>query len=135
MGYIQKTHAINIDMLKRLFKGVLWAVVLTLVLVLGFAFIIRQSNLDDIVIKPVVQGIKVLCILIGVGITLRKSHGRGWLWGGIVGVLYTVCAFLVFSCIDGNFVVDISALNDLIFAIAIGIISAMLLRGRTKDIE
>jgi putative membrane protein (TIGR04086 family) len=122
-------------MLKRLFKGLLWAIVLTLVLVLAFAFIIRQSNLDDALIKPIVQGIKVLCILIGVGIAIKNTTGHGWLWGGIMGVLYTVFAFCIFSAIDGSFVVDLSALNDLVFAIIIGIISAMLFRGRIKEID
>ncbi|MDR1917903.1 MAG: TIGR04086 family membrane protein [Christensenellaceae bacterium] len=122
-------------MLKKLCKGLLWSVALTLGLVLGFAFIIKQANLDDAIIKPVVQGIKVLCILVGVGITIRNTTGRGWLWGGIVGILYTVLAFCIFSAIDGTFVVDISALNDLVFAMIIGIISAMALRGRKESIE
>jgi putative membrane protein (TIGR04086 family) len=121
-------------MLKRLFKGVLWSITLTLGLVLGFAAVVRAANLNNDIIKPVVQGIKVLAILIGVGITIRNTSGRGWLWGGIVGVLYTVFAFCIFAAIDGTFQVDISALNDLVFAIIIGIISAMLLHGRNKNI-
>jgi putative membrane protein (TIGR04086 family) len=121
-------------MLKKLCKGLLWSVALTLGLVLVFALIIRQANLDDSVIKPVVQCIKVFCILIGVGITIRNTTGRGWLWGGIVGILYTVLAFCIFSAIDGSFVIDISALNDLVFAAIIGVISAMLLRGRNRNI-
>jgi putative membrane protein (TIGR04086 family) len=131
-------------MLKKLCKGLLWSVALTLALVLGFAFIIRQANLSDAVIKPVVQVIKVLCILIGVAIairsevsiggsSIRSTAGRGWLWGGIVGILYTVLVFCIFSAIDGSFAPDISALNDLVFAMVIGVISAMILRGQNRE--
>lgn len=122
-------------MLKKLFKGVLWAITLTLCLVLAFAGIVRAANLDDSIIKPVVQGIKVLAILVGVGICVRNTSGHGWLWGSIMGVLYTVFAFCIFAAIDGTFQVDISALNDLVFAVITGIISAMLFRGRSKNIE
>jgi putative membrane protein (TIGR04086 family) len=122
-------------MLKKLFKGLLWSMILTLGFVLIFAFIIKQANLGDAVIKPVVQVIKVVCILVGVGITIRNTGGKGWLWGGIVGVLYTVFAFCIFSAIDGSFEVNLSALNDLVFAMIIGVISAMLFRGRIKNIE
>jgi putative membrane protein (TIGR04086 family) len=122
-------------MLKKLFKGLLWSMILTLGCILIFAFIIKQANLSDAVIKPVVLAIKVVCILIGVGITIGNTTGRGWLWGAVVGILYTVFAFCIFSAIDGSFTVDLSSLNDLVFSIIIGIFSAMIFRGRTKNIE
>jgi len=122
-------------MLKKLFKGLLWSVALTLAFVLLFAFIIKQANLDDAIIKPVVQSIKVLCILIGVAITIKNTRCCGWLWGGIVGILYTVLVFCTFSAIDGTFVVDLSALNDLVFSTVGGVLSAMLLRGKNKNID
>lgn len=113
----------------------MWALTLTLGLVLILALIVRMANWGDGVIKPIVQCIKVLAILVGVGITIKNTTGRGWLWGGILGVLYTVFAFCIFSAIDGSFTVGVAALNDLVFAIIIGVISAMLFRGRRKNIE
>jgi putative membrane protein (TIGR04086 family) len=121
--------------MKSIFKGVLYAVIATLGLVLVFALVIKWANLENGIIKPIVQVIKVLCILFGVGIALKNINRAGWLVGAAVGVLYMVFAFLIFSCIDGNWEIGITTLNDLLFAAAAGVVSAFLLRMRSKNIE
>ena len=122
-------------MVKSIFKGVLYAVSATLILVLAFAMIIQLTKMDAGAIKPVVQVVKVVCIFLGVAVALKNATKLGWLWGGVVGILYTIFAFLIFAIIDGNFVVDLRALNDLLFATAAGVISAFVIRMRGKEIE
>lgn len=122
-------------MVKSIFKGVMYAVVATLLFVLLFALIIKWANLGNGVIRPVMQVIKVVCIFIGVAIALRKAKKFGWLYGGLIGILYMVLTFLIFSLLDGNFTIGWAALSDLLFQTLVGVVSAVLLRMRNKDVE
>lgn len=122
-------------MVKSIFKGVMYAVIATLLFVLLFALIIKWANLGNGVIKPVMQVIKVVCIFFGVAIALRKAKNKGWLYGGLIGILYMVFTFLIFSLLDGSFTIGLTALSDLLFQTVVGVVSAFLLRLRNKDVE
>lgn len=123
------------DMVKSMFKGVLCAVIATLLFILAFAFIVQVSGLSNGVISPVMQVVKVLAIFVAVLIALKPVKSKGWLYGGLVGIFYMVFTFLIFSLLDGQFVVDFSALSDLLFETLVGVISAILIRMRNKDVE
>ncbi len=122
-------------MVKSMFKGVLCAVIATLLFVLIFAFIIQVAGLSNGVISPVMQVVKVIAIFIAVVISLKPARSKGWLYGGLVGIFYTVITFLIFSLLDGQFVINFSALSDLLFETLVGVISAILIRMRNKDVE
>lgn len=122
-------------MVKSIFKGVMYAVISTLLFVLLFALIIKWANLGNVVIRPVMQVVKVLGIFLGVAIALRKAKSKGWLWGGLVGILYMVFTCLIFSLLDGNFQIGFGALSDLLFQTLVGVVSAVILRMRNKDVE
>lgn len=122
-------------MVKSMFKGVLCSVIATLLFVLVFAFIVQVAGLSNSVISPVMQVVKVLAIFVAVLIALKPARSKGWLYGGLVGIFYMVITFLVFSLLDGQFVINISALSDLLFETLVGLISAVLIRMRNKDVE
>lgn len=122
-------------MVKSIFKGVLCAVVATLLFVLGFALIVQLAEIDNRVISPVMQIVKVICIFVAVLIALKPARSRGWLYGALVGLLYMVLTFLIFSMIDGRFNLGINALSDLLFQTFAGLVSGVILRLRNKDVE
>jgi putative membrane protein (TIGR04086 family) len=121
--------------MKQIFKGVMWAVIITLVFVVTFAFLVNIFGWGDGIIKPIIQVVKILSIFFGVGIALKDNGRVGWLIGLTVGALYIVFAFCIFSAVDGKFALDMSALNDAIFSIVIGILSAFIFRGRQSKIS
>ncbi len=122
-------------MVKSIFKGVLCAVVVTLLFVLGFALIVQLVGIDNRVISPVMQIVKVICIFVAVLIALKPARSKGWLYGALVGLLYMVLTFLIFSMIDGKFNLGINALSDLLFQTLAGLVSGVILRLRNKDVE
>ena len=77
-------------------KGVLVAVCISLVLVLLFAFLLKFTNIPESTIKPVNQVIKGLSIFIGVFVGLKKSKELGLVSGLLIGLIYTIAAFLIF---------------------------------------
>ena len=109
-----------------LLKGTLIALCMSLVLVLIFAFLLKFTNIPDTAITPINQVIKGVSIFLGVFIGMKKTKELGLVCGLLIGLCYTLLAFLVFSILSGGFVVDITLLTDLIFGAVIGAICGII---------
>ncbi len=101
-------------------KGTLIALSFSLVGILIFAFILKFTNISESVITPINQVIKGVSIFLGVFIALKKQKEIGLVSGLLIGLIYTIFAFLVFSILAGHFVFDISLLIDMAFGSIIG---------------
>ena len=107
-------------------KGTLLALCTSLVLVLVFAFLLKFTNISDNAIAPVNQVIKGVSIFLGVFIGLRKCKELGLVSGLLIGFIYTLVAFLVFSILSGSFTFDLSLLTDAVFGAVIGAICGII---------
>ncbi len=107
-------------------KGVVCGLCVSLVGILLFAFILRFSSISYKVIAPVNEVIKGISIFFGVFVGLRKYKKMGLLNGILIGFLFTVVAFLVFSLLDGTFSFDRTLLNDIVFGSIIGAICGII---------
>lgn len=123
-----KVPTIQNQTVRAVTRGILHSVIVSLILVFTFALIILVAGLPSSFIKPGAQIIKVLGIFWGVTVTLRHIENRGWLFGGLVGFVYTLLMFLIFSIIDSNFGITTGLLADILFACVIGVFSAMILK-------
>ena len=110
----------NLTLVSSVLKGAILSVSLTLVLILLFAFIIKVANIPDSVIMPVNQFIKIASIFFGTYLTLKKVQQKGLLTGALIGLLYTMLAYLVFSLLGGQFNLDASLFIDMAFSLVIG---------------
>ncbi len=104
-------------------KAVAVAVAFCLASVLVFAFVIKIAALPSSIIRPVNQVIKAAAVLLGCIFGLSDS--KGWLKGGIAGVLSVACAYVIFSLIAGGFDQSLSALFELPFGLIVGVISGI----------
>lgn len=116
-------------------KGTLIALCVSLVLVLVFAFILKFTNISDSVINPINQVIKGISIFLGVFIGLKKCKELGLVSGLLIGFIYTLLAFLVFSLLSGSFVFDITLLTDSVFGAVIGAICGIISVNIKKSIN
>ena len=107
-------------------KGTLISLAVSLVGILIFAFIIKYVAVPTSAIKPINQVIKGLSLLVGTYIALRKTNKMGLVSGLLIGLFYTVLAFLVFSILDGNFEFSKTLVNDLLFGGIIGAICGVI---------
>ncbi len=101
-------------------KGVAVGLASALIGILIFAFILRFTSISDKIIAPVNQVIKGFSIFLGVFMGIKKQKDMGLLKGFLIGLLFTIFAFLVFSLLDGAFSFDRTLLNDIIFGSIIG---------------
>ncbi|MCL2234740.1 MAG: TIGR04086 family membrane protein [Firmicutes bacterium] len=106
----------------EIIKAVIVAVIFSLVAILLMALFIRIFNIGEGAINIINQVIKGISILFACLICLRIPK-NGWVKGLIVGLLYIILAFVLFSILDnGNFNFGLNILND----IAIGGVSGMI---------
>lgn len=111
----------------KLIKGALYALCVSLGLILIFAFLLRFIAIDEEAISPIVQVIKGISIITGVLIALKSVGEMGFLNGILIGLSYTIIAFICFSMLDGfNFEFSKVLLNDVIFGSIIGGISGII---------
>lgn len=101
-------------------KGSLIALCVSLVGILIFAFCLKFTSLSDKLITPINQVIKGISIFLGVFFGLRKRKDKGLLGGLMIGLIYTIVAFLVFSLLNSSFVFDLTLAYDIIFGTLIG---------------
>ena len=111
-------------------RGVSLAIIVCLAAVLIFALVIQFTGLPESVIMPVIQFIKVLAIFIGCFFSLRGS--KGWLKGGLVGLIAGGLTFLLFALL-GGFPSGLRILWDLLFCVGVGILSGIISVNLKKD--
>lgn len=110
---------------KSLIKGSLFALSISLIGICVFAFILRFIDISTDVIQPINQVIKFSSIILGVFIGLKNTKEMGLITGFLVGVLYTILAFLVFSLLNGCIALEPSFVNDIIFGGIAGAIAGV----------
>lgn len=124
LGDLKKVS--NNSMLGSVVKGTLIALCVSLVLVLIFAFLLKFTNIPDSAIKPINQVIKGASVFIGVFVGMKKIKELGLVSGLLIGVIYTILAFLVFSILGGSFGFDLTLLTDIVFGAVIGAICGII---------
>ena len=106
----------------RIVKGVVLAILLSLILLLSFALLLTYTNIAENTIIPVVMIIVGISILVGSTICARKIKKNGIINGGLVGLNYILLLYLVSSlCLVGFSL----TLNSFIMLI-VGLITGML---------
>ena len=104
----------------QVLKGSITAVSITLVLILLFALLLRFTNISDKVIMPVNQVIKVVSIFFGVYSALKYHKEKGWVKGMLIGLTYSILAFVVFAILSSNINFGLSTLLDVVFGAIVG---------------
>lgn len=94
----------NSELLKKdaadILRASLIALILSLLLVLVFALIVRWASLDGTALTVGNYVIKAVSVLVGVTVGFRSKTG-GAVKGAITGILYTLLCVFVFAAADG----------------------------------
>ena len=108
----------------QIFKGIVTAVLVTLVGVLLFALILSFVDLDDGVVKLVNQFIKLSAVFLGCFLNVKDDGTI--IKGGLIGFLSTVFCFLLFCLLSGGLLSWLSFLIDVIFGTIMGVLSSFI---------
>ncbi|MBR2337414.1 MAG: TIGR04086 family membrane protein [Clostridia bacterium] len=110
--------------LMQILKGVITALIITLISVLIFAFILNVCNLSDKVIKPVNQFIKLISILLSCFVSVKRE--RFLLKGGLIGFLSAILSALLFALIAGAVTSWLTVFIDVAFGLLMGALSGLI---------
>lgn len=107
-------------------KGVVTSIFSTLIGVLIFVFIIKLTGLSSGAIRPINQVIKGVSIFIGVLVGVKGRKEKCFLKGLLIGLIYAVSSFILFSILNRSFSLNISFLVDILFLSLMGAISGII---------
>lgn len=106
-------------------KGVLFSLIISVVLILILAVIAKYTDISDKTISAINQVIKVVALLFGILLGVKNQKG-GLIVGAIIGLLYTLLSFAIFSAISGKLTFDKVTVFDFLICIAVGAVSGIL---------
>ena len=84
-----------IKTLMTIIKSSITAVIITFLFFIIFAIVMKIGNLDEKIISPINQVIRIISIALGGSIAARASSSRGWLIGAITGIIYMLWASVI----------------------------------------
>lgn len=118
-------------------RGTLFSLLFSVIGVLILTIVAKYTEIADKPIMIINQVIKILALLFGIFVGFRGDKGGFWV-GLIVGLLYTILSFLIFSLLSGGLNFSDITLYDFLLGLACGVISGILtvnikgLRGRKR---
>ena len=123
---VEKERESSISILNSVLKGAFFALAISLIGVLLFAFIIKLTSIDDTLIAPINQVIKGISILMGCFYGTKQARSNGLLKGVLIGLVYTILSFFIFSLLNGQLSFQKSFINDILFGAVIGAICGVI---------
>jgi len=106
-------------------RGVLIALIVSLLGVLILALIVKLTSIGSEVILPINQVLKIISILLGCIFGIKEKE-KGALKGGLIGLIYSLLAIFVFLIL--NKTLNGSSINyiDLVSGLVAGILSGII---------
>lgn len=121
----------KLSKLTSIIKTCMLGVVITLLGIVVFAVVLKFTDLSSKTIAYVNDVIKAISLFVVVAI-LKKKAGNLLLSAVLAGVIYNVLAFVVFSILNGRFEFNLGFIYDLIFAVVVAVVAAVMLNLLTR---
>lgn len=111
--------------ISTIMKGVVIAIVSSMVLLLIFSAILTYTTISESVLNPVIIIISAVSILLASQLATRKIKKNGIMNGGIIGGIYIILIYLLSSIVTGNFSLGINAIIMIIVSIIAGMLGGI----------
>ncbi len=122
---MQKLKSFNWSGILSIIKCCLVGIVTTLIGIVFFAIVLKFADFSSTIINYVNNVIKTLAIFIMILCLKRRGEDKLLIKSIIAGALYSLLSFIVFSVINGGFTFNLSFLYDLLFAVIVSVIAAV----------
>lgn len=104
-------------------KGAVCALIITIIAILIFAAIIKQTGIENEMISAINQIIKLLAAVFA-GFIASKKCASQILAGGLSGLMYVLLGYIIFSLVEGTMGSTTMLAVDAVSAVVMGAISA-----------
>lgn len=109
----------------NVFKGLIISYIFTFLSFLIFAAILSFSNFSDSLMPSIILVISIISILIGSAICSRYASSQGFVWGGIVGLLYSITLYFLSSFLLVGFASSISTIYLILCSMLFGAVGGI----------
>lgn len=122
---MQKIKSLNFGFMS-IIKSVLIGIVTTLIGVVIFAVVLKFVDVPSNMVNYINDVIKCVSIFVVV-MLLKKVDSQNLLLRAVAaGCLYAILSFVIFSILNGGFDFNLSILFDLLFALIVSVVAAIM---------
>lgn len=111
--------------LLSIFKGILTAYIITIPLFMLFALIMSNTDFPQRLVSPSVIIITVISVFTAGLVSTRGAKSKGWLNGGLVGLIYMLLLYLLSSIVYKSFAINQYVITMAIIGILTGAIGGI----------
>jgi putative membrane protein (TIGR04086 family) len=101
-------------------KGVLYAYFLSLVVFLLFSTLIQYTALTETILPYMTYGTTLISIFVGAAYVTKRLETKGWLNGGLTGLMYLAGLVILGLILLPEFGIDVSYISKTFLAFATG---------------
>ena len=116
----------GLEQVKYIFKGLVLAYIVTIILVLIASILLTYTPLKETTIPLLNTIIMIISITFGAVYIAIKIKEKGWLNGGILGILYFFVLILLNYLFIKPFTFDIISISKFFISLITGIIGGIL---------
>ncbi len=124
---MQKVKSVNSGVKGNILKSCLLAIVITLIGIVVLAFVLKFADLSSKTINYINITIKGLAIFVMILCIKKRNPEKLLLKAIFSGMLYAVLSFVIFSILNGGFVLDMAFVYDILFSVSVAIIATIII--------
>lgn len=112
--------------IKKIIKGSIISIIITLVGLVIFASLLTYTSIAESTIPAVTIIITIISILIGSSLCMSTVKKNGIINGVLIGLIYISFIYILSSVIEGNFALNLKSIIMIIGAIIAGAIGGII---------
>jgi len=121
-----KVENTNNSIITRIFKGLIFSFIITLISVFIFAIVLTYTNISESMVPIVIIILTFISILVGTIIGVRKISKNGMLNGAIIGGIYVLLLYLISSILNIGFSLNVYTIFMIIAGIVSGVVGGVI---------
>lgn len=109
-------------------RAIFLGIIVSLIGLLAFALVMKFVILSDNFISAVNQGIKAVSLFIAIKYISKFYTDKLIVRSLVIGLLYAIFAYLIFSILNGSFAFNMGTLTDILFAVITAFICGIIIK-------
>lgn len=106
--------------IKRIIKGSVFSIVITLIGLLVYSIILSYTSISETTMPATIIIVTAVSILIGSTISTANIKKNGIVNGVLVGLIYIAIIYLISSIVTGNFLLNTNSIIMMIASVLTG---------------
>lgn len=116
----------NGNNIKRIIKGSIFSIVITLIGLLVYSIILSYTSVSESTMPATIIIITAVSILIGSTISTSNIKKNGIVNGILVGIIYIAIIYLISSIVTGNFLLNTNSIIMVIASVLTGALGGII---------